>query len=110
MKRSYVKAKVQFYPRTLGGRSCVPFGDGYAPYLRASMLSEDLAIRINGMPSSGQYETEYEVELELSYHPRLDYSQLIEKTAFKLIEGPRIVGRGVITSPIYERLIETPNH
>ncbi len=103
MERSYVKAKVLFYSPSRGGRPFVPIRDDYAPYLRSGLFAEDLAIRINGMPLNGNYEIEYEVELELSYHPRIDYSPLMEKSQFKLIEGRKIIGKGIVTSVIYQR-------
>ena len=103
MQQSFVKARVLFYAPNRGGRPYVPIRDGYAPYIRAEGLAEDLAIRVNKMPLNGKYETWYDVELELSYHPRIDYSPLVKETAFKLIEGPKIVGEGVVTSPIFER-------
>lgn len=101
MQRSYVKAKLLFYPPARGGRQLVPVGDGYAPYLRAGSFTNALAIRVNGMPSEGKFDTEYEAALELTYYPRVDYSKLQEGTRFLLLEGPKTVGEGVVTSAIY---------
>ena len=105
MQQSFTKARVLFYSPSRGGRPYVPIRDGYAPYIRAEGLSQDLPIRVNKMPLNGKYETRYDVELELSYHPTMDYSPLVEGTAFKLIEGPKTIGEGVITSAIFEREI-----
>lgn len=104
MKLSCVKAKVLFYPPARGGRLIVPTGDGYAPYLRATPCVDDLAIRINGMPPDGKFDTTYDVALELSYHPRIDYAKLKEGIRFLLIEGPKMVGEGVVTSAIYQQV------
>jgi hypothetical protein len=101
MQRNYVQARVLFYAR--GGRSTVPIGDGYAPYLRAASFADVLAVRVNGMPLEGKFDTEYGVALELTHHPRIDYSKLKEGTNFFLLEGPKTVGEGVVTSAIYEQ-------
>jgi hypothetical protein len=106
MVKSLVRAKVLFYSPGRGGRPFVPIRDGYAPYIRADGLPEDMAIRVNGMPLNGTYETWYDVELELSYHTTLDYSPLVEGTAFRLIEGQKIVGEGVVTSSIFSQPVE----
>jgi len=58
-------------------------------------------LKISAFWTHGSFETEYEVELELSYHPRIDYSPLSEGKKFKLIEGPKMVGEGIVTSMIY---------
>ncbi|MFC4161649.1 hypothetical protein [Chitinimonas lacunae] len=46
----------------------------------------------------------YQVELELSYHPKLDYSALERANTFRLIEGIREIGEGWISSSIYWEL------
>jgi hypothetical protein len=102
MERNCAKVKVVFYSPTCGGRSVVPINDGYAPYLRTACFAEDLAIRLNSMPSSGNFDTEYEAELELKCHPLIDHSPLTKGTRFLLIEGPRVVGEGVLASAIYQ--------
>ncbi len=57
------------------------------------------------MPSrDGQYDVKYEVEIELMYHPKFDYSPLKPGEKFSLIEGVKIVGAGEIISSIYERV------
>jgi hypothetical protein len=104
METSYVKARVLLYPMHRGGRPSVLIGDGYAPYVRIAGLASDLPIRINGMPRDGRYEVSYDVELELSYHPRIDYSQLREDVQIQIIEGPKVVGEGVVTSAVYLRV------
>jgi hypothetical protein len=103
MQRSYLKADVRFYRPEKGGRAFVPVSDGYAPYLRAATLSTDLPARLNGIPSNGKYDTSYEVEIELSYHPKLDYSSLTEGSKVELVEGPKVVGEGIVTSKIYTK-------
>jgi hypothetical protein len=102
---NYVKASVLFFAPCRGGRHFVPIRDGYAPYVRVGGLAEDLPVRVNGMPINGQYETSYEVDLELSYHPKLSYSALQPNTVFEIIEGPKIIGEGIIISEIFQRPI-----
>jgi translation elongation factor EF-Tu-like GTPase len=100
---SYLKARVEFYSSERGGRPFVPIRDGYAPYVRSAATTQDLPVRVNGMPINGKYEMPYDVEVELMYHPKIDYSALVEGTEFTLVEGTKTVGEGAITSPIYER-------
>jgi hypothetical protein len=81
----------------------MPVGSGYAPYIRASSFKEDLPIRVYGLPASGRFDAEYDAELELSYHPRLDYSALKSGDEFSLIEGVKVIGSGVILSEIFAK-------
>ena len=94
---AHCKVRLQFFTPEQGGRPQVPTGDGYAPYARVA--GNDLPVRLVGMPGDGKYETEYEVLLELTYHPSLDYSALAAGTRFELIEGPRVVAQGIVVSP-----------
>lgn len=89
-----IKAIVCFYPPESGGRHCMPVATGYAPYLRVPGEEELYAVRINGMPSDGEYTDECAVEIELTYHPRIDYSSLLEANRFEIIEGSKVVGEG----------------
>ncbi len=99
-----VKAWVRFFAPEEGGRPVPPVGDGYAPYLRTSTGHQGLAIRVNGMPElGGQFGVPYDVELELSYHPALDYSMVQLGTSFSLVEGPKVVGEGKVISSRYEK-------
>jgi hypothetical protein len=93
----FVKSRVRFFSSTNGGRIVMPTGNGYAPYIRAASLPQDLPIRINGLPDEGNFETEYEVTLELTYTSN-DYSPLAEGSPFSLVEGSRVVAEGRITS------------
>lgn len=105
MKKTYLRARVMFYSPQRGGRPVVPVGDGYAPYLRPhGATSYGLAIRVNGMPDhGGQHEVSYSVEMELTYYPGQDYTSLTPGATFLLVEGPKVVGEGEITSGRYER-------
>lgn len=107
-RMSYVKAWVRFFAPEEGGRPVLPVGNGYAPYLRTSTGHQDLAIRVNGMPEQGgQFGVPYDVELELSYHPALDYSTVQPGTSFSLVEGPKVIGEGKVIASRYEK---SPSH
>jgi hypothetical protein len=101
MSLSHAKAAVLFFSPQRGGRPCVPVLDGYAPYIRSKVLPVDLAIRVNGMPVNGKYETSYNVTLEFTYHPKIDYSALVSGLSFQLVEGLKHIGEGTITSDIF---------
>jgi hypothetical protein len=99
----HVKARVRFFAPDEGGCLVAPVGDGYAPYLRTSTGKQDLAVRVNGMPEQdGRFSVSYDVELELSYHPAVDYSSLQRGTPFYMIEGRKVVGEGEVTSSQYD--------
>lgn len=44
-------------------------------------------------------ETPAECRLGLLYHPRVDYSPLLPGRAFKIVEGPKPVGEGIVIDP-----------
>lgn len=102
---NYVKARVVFYSPQRGGRLTVPVGDGYAPYLRPDgFTAYGAAVRVRGMPDhESQHEVTYAVEIELTYYPHPEYWSLIPGATFLLVEGPKVVGNGEITSEHYER-------
>lgn len=89
------KARVLFNLPEEGGRPAVPIGDGYAPYLRVDGLAQDVAIRINGMPSqNGRYEVFYEVDIEVMYPSEPICAALSVLRGFSLIEGAKTIGVG----------------
>jgi hypothetical protein len=103
VKGIYVKAQITFYEHERGGRPFVPIRDGYAPYLRVEGSIVDLPVRVIGMPLNGRFGVAHQVELELMYPSKLDYGTLVEGCGFKVVEGPKIVGEGVVLSSAYER-------
>jgi hypothetical protein len=74
----------------------MPINDGYAPYLKIPMSTDDLPIRIYGLPPDGVFDRDYEIDVELTYHPKVNYGALIQGVKFELVEGPKIVGYGQI--------------
>lgn len=90
------RAIVKFHRPENGGKVQMPEGDGYAPYARVGEGGELRAIRILGLPLDGKFGESYSVELELTYHPQLDYSAILPGGVFQLVEGRRIVGEGRI--------------
>lgn len=97
---AYILAEVIFKPHSAGGRSMMPVGSGYAPYLRSGLTPEDLAVRVNNIPSGAQFGQAINVTIELSYYPKLNYGALAESVPIQLIEGPKIVAEGICKSPI----------
>lgn len=78
-----------------GGRHA-PFSAGYAPYLVVVGTSELLAVRACNSVAVSPGESA-EVPFELMYFPKLDYGGLRTGERVSLVEGPRIVGEGVVT-------------
>jgi len=99
----YIRAKVLFYPYDRGGRVCLPVGDGYAPYVRIEGASHDLAVRLNGLPLEGIYDVQYDVEMELMYHPQVDYGVMSIGKTFTLVEGIKAIGEGFMVSAILQK-------
>ena len=79
----------------------MPVGNGYAPYIRSKALPDDYMVRIMGLPEIGAFGQTYEIDVELSYHPRLDYSSLRPGTHFLLVEGPKTIGSGEVRSEMF---------
>lgn len=101
MDRYYVSATVRFLSPADGGRPCTPVGDGYAPYVRSQSLQEDLAVRLLRVPADAQFNEDCTVDVELTYHPRVDYGGLREDPEFQMVEGNRVVGTGRVVSRIF---------
>jgi hypothetical protein len=80
-------ATLQFYSPDHGGKSNMPIGSGYCPYLRVAGIDEDFAVRLHDLPMAGtRFDIPHLVELELSYHSCRDYSPL-RSMPFQIIEG-----------------------
>ena len=95
-----ILAEVTFKPRSVGGRAMMPVGSGYPPYLRSGLTHEDLAVRVNDVPSDAQLGQAINVTIELSYYPTFDYGALVEGMPIQLIEGSKVVAEGICKSPI----------
>ena len=80
----------------------MPVGSGYAPYLRTSLVLDDLAVRVNDAPANAPFGEAIMVTLELMHFPRLDYGPLTEGVPILLIEGPKIIAEGVCKSSILQ--------
>ncbi len=93
-----VPVKLSFLPYAEGGRVCLPFGSGYAPFLRTDLADHDLAVRLNDVPVSAEFGQEFSAELVLTYWGDRDYGPLSRGTPFELIEGPKVVARGFFLS------------
>jgi len=76
----------------------MPVGSGYAPYLRTGLVAEDLAVRINEVPSGAMFGEFVVVSIELIYHPRIDYGHLTDGVPIQLIEGTKVVAVGFCRS------------
>jgi hypothetical protein len=64
-----------------------PGSDCACPYLGVRFVA------LPSAPAAGEPGT---YELELMYHPEVDYSALRAGTKFAVMEGPHVVGRGTV--------------
>ncbi len=78
----------------------MPIGSGYAPYLRSGLVAEDVAVRVNNIPTGADFGQAISVLIELSYYPQQDYGALAEGVPIQLIEGPKVVAEGICKSGI----------
>lgn len=78
----------------------MPVGSGYAPYLRTGLVPDDLAVRLNDVPSGAEFGAAITVMIELTYFPQLDYGPLADGVPIMLIEGPKVIAEGICKSPI----------
>jgi hypothetical protein len=79
----------------------MPFGSGYAPYLRSALVAGDLGVRVVNIPTGASFGQTIRVLLELTYHPQQNYGFLEAGVSFMLVEGSRIVAQGVCKSSIF---------
>lgn len=73
-----------------------PFYEGYCPHVVVEGSEELLDVRVVNCPDSVHPGDEKLLELELMYHPRLDYRALESGARFSLVEGPKVIGIGVV--------------
>lgn len=99
-KAAHIVAEVTFKPYDQGGRSVMPVGSGYAPYLRTGLVPDDLAVRVNNVPAGAEFGAAIMVTIELTYYPQLDYGPLADGVPIMLVEGPKVIAEGICKSPI----------
>lgn len=110
-----IRAAVTFLSREEGGRAVVPdlSSRQYVPHLvvqpahvrvakviQGNVCVEDyLGVRFisGGQPLPGQ---STECELELMYHPQVNYEGLREGATFTIREGAKVVGFGRVTPSV----------
>ncbi|WP_428305912.1 hypothetical protein [Lacipirellula sp.] len=106
-----VIAEIVFLTEAEGGRRLAA-NVGYRPHI----VVQDRSIRSSTVDERGMGNEEYlgvmftawpdgyvngassEFQMELWYHPRVDYAKAIPGATFTIREGGRIVGHGVINS------------
>jgi len=93
MKNS-IRAAVSMRDEAQGGRHA-PFTAGYCPHL---VVGDGLllGVRVAEAPSPVFPGTDAIVSFELLYPDNVDYSALEPGASFNIIEGPNIVGSGVV--------------
>lgn len=101
----YLKILIRFLSKDEGGRR-IPLilNNNYCPHFRVIGDAEYLGVRF-------QIENEryiepnqwFAAEVELLYHPIVDYKKLKGGQEFEILEGSHVVGHGTVTSPISER-------
>ncbi|UZE31258.1 hypothetical protein [Pseudomonas asplenii] len=93
-----VMADIIFFSSSRGGRHSMPEGDGYSPYFRSDSMSENLAVRILGVPRDSMADSVFRVGIELVYHPSFHYGELKVGEHFCLLEGTKTIAEGVLVS------------
>lgn len=87
-----------------GGRHA-PLSKNYRPHLTPMGTDEYLAVTVVAVLSGDQVApgASAEVEFNLDYHPKIDYSSLAKDAKFEIREGSRAVGTGIVERIINEQ-------
>ena len=89
-----IRTRVSLKTAAEGGR-CRPFCEGYCPHFVVDD-GELLGVRLIHCPTLVAPGDERELEFELIYHARVDYSRLVAGATFKIVEGRNTIGTGVV--------------
>ncbi len=102
-----IKSLVTFLDEEHGGRKNLPVlpSSEYRPHIviqspdirTATPEDHYLGVRFLAAPAELSFQLAYECMLELSYHPRVDYSKASAGATFTIREGGRVIGFGTIT-------------
>ena len=95
--QNYASAVIEMFDAQHGGRKTPTTGIGgvYRPHLKRTVDGEFLGVFfVDGPEIIGSAE-QVEVTMLLVY-PNVDYSDLIPGATFLIVEGPHVVGKGVI--------------
>jgi elongation factor Tu len=93
--------RVSMKTESEGGRHG-PFEAGYCPHFIAEGSSDWLGVRVSSCAGPVAPGETAEIRVELLYHPKLDYSALYPGSKFKLVEGPRTIGDGLVLEDLQE--------
>ncbi len=96
--KSYIIAQVYLKPEAEGGRRRELL-IGYAAHIVVQPDSTFLGVRVFEIEDPDGYGIVYpgktaKICFQLMYHPKVDYSTLIEGAEFNIQEGPYTVGTG----------------
>ena len=89
-----INALVTMKSAAEGGRRSA-FSVGYSPHLVVD-AGELMGVRVAAAPPQVLPGAEATIEFQLLYAPNVDYSALLEGTSFDIVEGPNVVGTGVV--------------
>ncbi|MCU0691013.1 MAG: hypothetical protein MUF54_06390 [Polyangiaceae bacterium] len=90
------KAVIVMFPYEAGGRPVMPEGSGYSPHACTENGQEFLPVTVHNVPANACFNTEFEASIEFRYPNSLDYSPIMQSDGFRLVEGPKTVGRARI--------------
>ena len=102
MDKNIIITEIIMYSESEGGRPCMPTGSGYSPYFIVEGESDNLAVIFTDVPKDAKPDIKYKQIVELRYPNTVNYSALKKGVEFKVIEGQRIIGKGVVTKDTQE--------
>jgi translation elongation factor EF-Tu-like GTPase len=97
-----IYVSVEFLPSDEGGRkNPVYLNDGgYRPHFRVNGNTEYLGVQfLEGPDRIINPNERVTAKVWLMYHPDMFYDKLSEGKEFEILEGAKVVGRGVAISP-----------
>ena len=96
--KSDAEVSVAFLRHDEGGRKRPPLLNGYCPHLRVPPSKEMLGVRFVDGPETHSAGDTVHAVIEFLYKPQVSYDALVIGARFEIVEGPTIVGHGVIAA------------
>lgn len=90
------QVQVEFLHPDENGCRRLPSLNGYRPHFRVSSSPELLGIAFIDGPECVQPSTPVHAKVRFVYLPEVDYTLLTIGAHFEILEGPQVVGYGVI--------------
>lgn len=93
-----IEVRVKFFSHEAGGRKRPPLLQGYRPHFVVPPREEMLGVEFAYGPSDYQPNEEVAARVICLYEPSVSYDTLIVGADFEIVEGPKVVGIGIVAA------------